>query len=172
MQETADNCTRQLTLITGFVIPDFTASVWSGSTITPRNGRSLFFCRRSRLCRRGQSPLLRGWRRALIRIEDVAHGVSLDPVFGGPGEGNCWNFFPAFSLTIVSAAFRLSCDRNASVAPNTIVVILPPPLRSFTHILMNVPMTTTSRIKITNSDSVSSMDTPNPGVENGVVLVA
>jgi hypothetical protein len=28
-------------------------------------------------------------RRALIRIGDVVHGVSLEPDVGGPGEGNC-----------------------------------------------------------------------------------
>ena len=72
---------------------------------------------------------------------DVCH------FFSGSVDGSCSNFLPAFSFTIVSAAFRLSCVRNASVAPRTVHVRLPPPLRSLTHIRMKVPITSMRRTR-------------------------
>ena len=102
----------------------------------------------------GSRPYREAWSGS--KIAQMLHGFSKleDPLeassdiyhfLGGSVDGNCSNFFPAFSFTIVSAAFLLSCVRKASVAPRTVQVMLPPPRRSLTHIRMNVPTTTISR---------------------------
>jgi hypothetical protein len=83
---------------------------------------------------------------------------ALDGIYdflSGSHDGSCSDFLPAFSFTIVSAAFRLSCDRIPSVGPSTMVVRLPPPRRSLTHIRMKMPMRTMRRTRANNNVRMS-----------------